>query len=141
MTAITKDISDVAAEWWCKVLVNPKFDNLGPTRGRDVKETVSNTIASIFATHVAAESPLTEESLNTFKKTLSSTIVAEQVDYLFVDYGPDAILSSCAKEAGIASERFPWKTSMVISEKGVMVSYGYRAPATVVYQKEDKAEV
>jgi hypothetical protein len=58
------------------------------------------------------------------------------VTYLSVDYDPDLILRDAAEKAGLKT-KFPWKTSMRLTDSYVTVSCGYGADYIFYYPLSD----
>lgn len=139
---ITLEAAAAAAGWWASKVAAPKFDNLGPTRGRDARETEVNTFASIMAMKIADANAPSEEQIDSFKRALTNLVFAGQPAGLHVDYHPDVLLSRAASEAGISDSRFPWKSHTWFTADGrVEASYGYGAPTATIFTPEEGADV
>ena len=115
----------VAVNWWANAIVNPKFDS-GDDR-------TNNGMSFLMTMVVNSKKSITKEQIDNFKKELANAIV-EKINsstngecYLNVDYDPDVLLSTAAKNAGMSSTEFPWKTSMTVSKNAVSVLAGYTA--------------
>ena len=126
---------EVAAEWWANKLRNVSLSNFD--NGDD---SFFNRMAMILAASLAVEAKTPDEAIDLFQKKLADTVkkFVESHDVrmiLSVDYGPDHILSKVAEETGVGMERFPWKTTMWISQDKVSVSAGYAAPVETLFQK------
>lgn len=141
---LTDEQLDVAARWWIEALKNPTFDNLGPTRGMDAKETFTNTMASVMAGMASDMNAPSEQSLARFAENLKLAIRKHEEDYksppyvLATDYGPDMMLGTAAVNAGIGISRFPWKTVMWFGNGGVQVACGYAASPVDLMKKQEQ---
>jgi hypothetical protein len=128
---------DRAIEIWKRLLIKPKYDNLGP---RLFDYTPEEAMPNLMATILAAKLPnnSTEEVLIKFGESLKIRLMNEMKQrgypcaYLRVDYDPDTVLKGAAEDAGLKTQ-FPWKTSMHIDEKYVSVACGYQAPCIYHY--------
>lgn len=132
---------EAAAAWWANVLTDPKMDN------GDQSETgaVATAAALLKQKKASSSSNISEDQLEVFELELARQLTAmippdnHHYIHLDVDYGPDSLLADCASTAGIHTARlgtWPLKTNMWIWLRRVEVSYGYRAPIRVVWQKE-----
>lgn len=126
MQEVILQTAKVASEWWGNVLVNPRFNS-----GDD-------SIGGLFAMTSAMSftADVTIEQKEAFIALLSDKISKEIKDgyglNLDVDYAPCQILCESAKEAGIKTANFPWKTIMHIEIGFVSVRYGYGASSQVL---------
>lgn len=138
MNKPSKEMLEAAAQWWADRLVNPKFDNLGSTRGQNAEETRVNDFASMLAMVNAERSQVNQERLDAFKQAVVEAVnSAEWFDgCLYVDYGPDRLLSEAAAKAGIDSSRFPWKSGTWMQDGQVTAACGYGAPREIIFPKE-----
>ncbi len=119
------EYATVAAKWWAKAIMRPKFDNGDKGRTGDM--------TSMLAMLLSSHNPVTNDQADAFEQALTEAICAEVAKYgscyLDVDYHPDRILYEAAQKAGITSDScFPWKTTMRVSKDYVSVSAGYAAP-------------
>lgn len=130
-----KEMAVAAANWWTQKIRNPTFDTLGPTRGRDKKETEMCGLAEVMATMVAVKDKPEDEKFNLFFEKLTEVIVEQKPRSLSVDYGPCATLSRVAAGVGIDGSCFPWKTTMWIDykENKVVAKCGYGAQDEQVF--------
>lgn len=118
-----------AATWWANKVCNPSF-NLGDPDSSfismlammNVRSTPDPSKAQIY-NMINALAPKIDELMIRVGSTIS----------IAVDYGPDPILASAAKEANISTNRFPWKTVMWVCTDNVTVSEGYGAKTTLVW--------
>lgn len=129
---LTNEQIEAAVAWWCKVLRNPKYDNLGPTRGQDPEETRVNEMSSLLAMML----PKSDSSvIDKFGNELRNKFQRDAAPYCIgVDYGPDGFLGEAAKKSGMKTE-FPWKTIMWFENGGVQVRYGYGAKEEEILKK------
>lgn len=123
-------ISNIAAEWWADVIVNPKMDNGDNSR----EGAIGNILQRMLV------KPIEEDKRNQFKKNLKDYIFEKLYDYsdiqrlyLDVDYGPCAILAQLAEYSDISENNFPIKTTMAISKHHIEVSYGYGSPYKILF--------
>lgn len=56
---------------------------------------------------------------------------------LGVDYGPDPMLADAAREAGVSTSAFPWKTMTWTHREYVTASLGYGAAQVLVWSHPD----
>lgn len=118
-----------AVDWWAETMQHPKMDNGESAFG----VLVAMVGGASFTKHFS------ESEMKVFRSTLAAGIMAELARrssmMLHVDYGPDRILGEAGMAAGIKSQfAFPCKTYMMISEKEVTVSCGYRAPDETIWR-------
>jgi hypothetical protein len=118
----------IASEWWAKVISNPKFDVGDDSLGGILAETGAKSLTSV----VQSEQQQTFASI-LFRKIVSNLENGINVD-LDVDYGASRMLIESAKEAGINTANFPWKTNMTLEDGFVSVSYGSRASHEILYE-------
>lgn len=138
----SREALNAAANWWADRISRPTFDNLGPTRGRDPRETEINTFASLLAGIAATQSGAPSASqIDAFKEALVAAIDDAEwfPNSLCCDYGPDQLLAGAAQKAGIATSRFPWKSGTWFRDGNVEAACGYGAPHEVIYQAEPRA--
>jgi hypothetical protein len=127
MIALTKETIEKAASWWAGKLI----DNQPHSNG----DLGFSSVVECFLAD-AARQDVTLDQLNIFKKILEKLIgEAAKENILGIsiecDYRPCKMLEVAAKEAGISTANFPFKTMMFLSEKeGVVVRDGYGAPFT-----------
>ena len=129
---ISRETAHAMASWWGnKVCTNTHHDN--GDRG------MSGLFASVLADSLNKE--VTNEQRQRFIDILEKKIMdADRISSwdLDCDYAPSKFLSDAAKEAGIDSHNFPWKTCMRIDDNGrVFVRDGYRAPSKQIWPKEE----
>lgn len=124
--------AQAAAQWWASAIGAPTFDN-------------GDGLQSMLGTLLAAGKPApTVSEARSFADILAARIQTdldrcrEYGDLsIGVDYVPDRILAEAAREAGISTLRFPWKTMMWVNDDHVTVSAGYRAPTVLVWASEE----
>ena len=133
---LSKEQIDVAVEWWQRAIERPKFDTLGPTRGRDREETYSAGFAEAVATVLASQHGVTDASVEKFGAALRKQLEAFNDEIhclnrnaqLYADYDPFGMLREAFIESGVDTSRCPWKTCMWFDEDGgVTVRSGYAA--------------
>ena len=128
---VTREMATAMAKWWGEqVHTDTRHDN-----GDD---SITGLFASILANRLNKE--VTPEANTRFVEILTERILERAKEKgrvwsleLSCDYGPSEFLYDAAKEAGIDSGNFPWKTDMRVREEDdgtakVLVSAGYRAP-------------
>ena len=128
------EYNKVAAKWWAD-----KLRKTGPGNFDNGDDSSAGGFAMILATMLAIKSEPSNESIDLFEEKLASTI-KEHIEthgtlILSVDYGPDYILGNLANETGISTSRFPWKTTMWITENKVSVSAGYATSTKTIFPK------
>lgn len=130
---VTREMAHAMAAWW-----GDKISGHGARHDNGDHNNLASVFAGLLADTMTEEAD--ESKVDKFVDILTEKIL-EQADngHLFelrynldCDYAPSKFLSEAAKEAGIKSDNFPWKTSMAIleSEDGqtiVKVSAGYGA--------------
>ena len=139
-----KDMALTMAKWW-----GERVDGSAHHDNGDY-----GNLASAFAGIMADSlNQFADESqINRFVDILSDKIQKEIEKRtwgslnLSSDYGPCRMLSEAAKEAGISTNNFPWKTSMNAcfyegEDPVVSVSAGYRAPWVQIWPKEVTSNV
>lgn len=131
---ISNEVLEIAANWWINSLESPQRDN-----GDKSNEGVYTSILSLLA---IKNDNTSELQASAFKKSLVSYLQGERAYFsdshlLDVDYHPCAALAHAAKESGISSSRFSWKTTMWIYADKVVVRAGYGAPSQVIWQKAE----
>ena len=133
---INKKISEIASNWWTKVIVNPKMDN----GDRSLEGMFINKLMSL-----AAEKDIDSKNLEIFNRKLQEYIF-ERIDneenefyslILDVDYSPGGILRKLAEECNINKNNFPIKTTMWISQNHCSVRYGYGANEEILFATDD----
>jgi hypothetical protein len=139
-------IVEKAVELWVQMLINPKYDHIGDSEPMKFE---------YFATMIMADmlpKNSTPEIMEKFKVALRGNLLSpfetkymqngkevsysKMVTYLSVDYDPDLILRDAAEKAGLKT-KFPWKTSMRLTDSYVTVSYGYGAEYVFFYPLSD----
>lgn len=133
---VTTEMALAIANWWGDhVCTNTHHDN--------GDYSMTGLFTSILADRLNEK--VTDEARKKFVNILTDKILKEVQEKgrlpffaLNCDYGPSKFLSDAAKEAGIDSNNFPWKTNMGIREEDdgsvkLMVSCGYRAPWTQIW--------
>lgn len=132
-TKLYQKIAEVSVNWWCNTLASPKFDN-GATDH-------ANMMSSMLATTIALKNLPSPEQFAIFREELTKTIIGELEQgrnlVLSVDYTPAPPLYQIAQKANINPMGFPWKTTMLISEFAVAVSYGYNTSYEYLLLTED----
>lgn len=136
---VTREMAHTMAAWW-----GEKISGSGSRHDNGDH----NNMASVFAGFLAdtMNEYADGSKVNKFVDILTEKILEQagnghllELRYnLDCDYAPSQFLSEAAKEAGIKSDNFPWKTSMAIleSEDGqtiVKVSSGYGASWEQIY--------
>lgn len=128
-------IVDRAVELWKRMLKNPRFDN-------GDNSFVGGMCAALAMT---MPSNVDEEKLKVFgdalkKSLMTNTVGGGSYEYftsdLSVDYDPCRVLLDAAKEAGLTA-KFPWKTSMFLTDEYLSVSCGYGAELVSHYPLSD----
>lgn len=124
-----EEVIITAVQWWSDKL-----------RGRPHHDNGDNSRSSILACMFAdmATTSVNEEQLRVFEKCLADRLETRYDQYiegqvrgsypLYCDYGPGIDLAESAKEAGIPTVNFPFKTGMRILKDRVEVSDGYGRP-------------
>lgn len=136
---VTREMARTMAEWWGnQIRGNVRHDNGD-----------HDNLASVFAGLLADSMMKTvdEAKVDKFVDILTGKILEQAKENPFAlrhllvcDYAPDKFLSDAAKEAGIDSANFPWKTEMGIWETkdggaDILVSAGYQAPWVKIWPK------
>lgn len=122
-----------AAEWWARAVQAPTYDN-GDRSG------MTGMLMTLVAAHQPDAQP---QQAASFAEVLAPRLQAD-LDRMAsfdgdpyicvgVDYGPEKILADAARDAGISTSKFPWKTMMWIRPDHVTVSAGYGAATTLVW--------
>lgn len=127
-----------AAKWWGnKIRGNGSHHDNGDREGM-------GGIAGVLADMM--NKPIDDADVDKFEVILSEKIRARNEKYggysymsIYCDYGPDRILYDSAKEAGIETNNFPWKTGMYIDfgEGKIEVRDGYRASMKKIFPNEN----
>jgi hypothetical protein len=123
-------IIDRAVELWCRALHRPRFDNGDSTdRGG-----MAMALHTINAGHDADTVDDMAAAVERFRTILSSKLKSARDNggrvnrYLATDYGPEHELADAAKEAGVPTSLFSWKSSVSFySDEYVSASFGYGA--------------
>lgn len=124
---VTEETARVIAQWWKEQLKHPTKD-MG-TEGHG-----GNSMTTMFALLLAHESTVSGNQLDNFEEALVKIIVEEKVTELSCDYGPNIYLGRAAEEAGIDTNRFPWKSRTNIRHDGtVEAKLGYEGVPTIIY--------
>lgn len=130
-----------AAGWWAEAVRAPHYDNgdssgmagmlmtLVAARQPDAKPEQRLSFADILAGKLQSNL----DRLNKF----SDWSDADRSITIGVDYGPDHELAEAAREAGISTSKFPWKTTMWIHASHVTVSAGYGAAQKLVWASDE----
>lgn len=125
----SKELIEAAVNWWSERVTGKYTHDNG-----DRSET------SIFAGLLAdcvIEPVSNQDMIKQYKESLTKHILKASGNSnnlcLSCDYSPDYILATAAKEAGISLHNYPWKTSMILSEKEIKVSEGYGQPYWTIY--------
>lgn len=129
---IPTPMAKAAAAWWRKAVERPKFDN--------GDSSAQGGLAAGLATLNSRKRAPTPEQLDTFEARLAWVLEHDFTDWILsVDYGPDPTLAETAVVAGIADDRFPWKTTMWVDrERGTLrVRHGYGAPIETIYPPQE----
>ena len=125
---VPEEMARVAAHWWA-----------GLASGRAPHRTGDNGSAAALAGILADTMKKTpqENALEVFEKALANRIMTEERymwGSIWVDYVPDDILCEAAKEAGISTMNFPWKTGMHIDpDRGTVTVRESLGPWTQIY--------
>ena len=127
---------NVAAQWWADKLRNVSTDNFN--NGDDSEK----GIAGMFLAAMCAKSTkISDEAIDAFEEALAEHIKEhfEICGYLslLTDYGPQGILADTAREVGISTNAFPWKTSMWIEKNSISVSCGYAAKTERIFPESN----
>lgn len=129
---VTREMARAMAAWW-----GDKISGHGARHDNGDHNNLASVFAGILADTMTEEAD--ESKVNKFVDILTEKILNEVQEKgrfsswnLDCDYAPSRFLSEAAKEAGIKSDNFPWKTSMAIRENEygrtiVEVSAGYGA--------------
>lgn len=125
-----------AAAWWSDRLRAQRPPELIRDAGYRPSE------GSVYVDLLARTTPceVEEQAVDRFEAILC-TLISKRAEedytdsngrwygmHLSVDYGPDNTLSDAIVAAGLKRAPLPYKTTMWISEDGIKVSMGYRAP-------------
>lgn len=130
------DYSEVAAKWWVNKLRSIFAGQANYNNG------VPGVLGIYVATGQAEEASATTpnpENLDKFEKLLAEEI-RNQIPTAFmgelilsVDYNPDGILLELAKKCQISTKGFPYKTTMWIKEKQILLKDGYVGPIRKIF--------
>ena len=125
----SKELIEIAVNWWSERVT-----------GKCVHDNGDRSETSAFAGLLAdcmIEPVSNQDIINRYKESLAKHILKASGNCkelcLSCDYSPDYILATAAKEAGISVHNYPWKTSMILSEKEIKVSEGYGQPYWTIY--------
>lgn len=125
----SKELIEIAVNWWSERVT-----------GKCVHDNGDRSETSAFAGLLAdcmIEPVSNQDIINLYKESLAKHILKASGNSkelcLSCDYSPDYILATAAKEAGISVHNYPWKTSMILSEKEIKVSEGYGQPYWTIY--------
>ena len=128
----------VAAKWWRDKVASDEM-----TKFSNGCESYSGFLSMVLASRLSESSPVDDETLDRFEKILarkiSECVNAEKILYIRCDYDSDEFLTTVAAEAGISRKRYPWKTTMRVSNETVEVACGYGKPFQIIYRLEGSA--
>ena len=127
---MNESTAKLTAKWWRKKLECSHHNN--------GDNSTPNIMASLMADTLAAKNTPTSSQLDKFEEVLTNIIIKKNNSciYLDCDYGPCEELATAAREAGINSIVFPWKTLSTTEENKVEVRDGYGAPWTEVHESD-----
>lgn len=118
---------ETAAEWWVRQLDIPVQDN------GDSAQSVMGTLLAGFSGEIpdSVKEQFKYALMDILRKRIEELGVGYRI-HLFVDYGPDALLSRAVEAVddgyqGSLCNRLPWKTDMIVEADGVRASRGYGA--------------
>lgn len=135
---VTREMAHIMAAWW-----GEKISGHGARHDNGDHNNLASVFAGILADTMTEYAD--ESKINKFVDILTEKILDEVKEkgrlsswYLGCDYAPSEFLSEAAKEAGIKSDNFPWKTLMAIHENKdgetiVEVRNGYGASWEQIY--------
>ena len=115
----------IAGKYWRCKLDNGRSHDNGDNSD-------ASAMASILATMVSLQNPVSKEQLDNFEKYLVEEVHKALEKYpdmnsidMYSDYAPGWILGEAAKRAGINQSRFPWKTGLFIRPNVILESQTY----------------
>lgn len=135
---VTREMAHAMAKWW-----GDKISGSGSRHDNGDHDNMASVFAGFLADTMTEYAD--ESKVNKFVDILTEKILNEVQEKgrfspwnLDCDYAPSRFLSEAAKEAGIKSDNFPWKTSMAIRENQngetiAEVSAGYGASWEQIY--------
>lgn len=117
------ETAKVAANWWRKSIENPSFNNGDNSR--------TGLMTRLMAGMLTAD--VDPEIMDKFEQQLAEVLTKEidKTPYVItfgVDYHPDMLLSNVAKEVGLDTNNWSWKTMIWIDKDTCKVSAGYGSP-------------
>lgn len=125
----SKDLIEIAVNWWAERVTGKYLHDNG-----DRSET--SAFAGLLA-DCMIEPVSNQDMIKRYKESLTNHILKASGNsnnlYLSCDYSPDYILATAAKEAGISLHNYPWKTTMIITDKEIKISEGYGQPYQTIY--------
>lgn len=141
-----------AAAWWTQQVLNPKFQMVAPGGPEDKPEYQTTQMLGLILSEQTPVQPGQDEEFHYALQAqiemqmLQMRTRREQSDLdrpdwpisvnIGVDYHPDGTLSAAAKQVGISTNRFPWKTRMSVYEDHVVASCGYGSPSALIWSAE-----
>ena len=144
---VTREMAHAMAAWW-----GDKISGHGAWHDNGDHNNLASVFAGLLADTMTEEAD--ESKVNKFVDILTEKILEQANDghllelryNLDCDYAPSQFLSEAAKEAGIKSDNFPWKTSMAICENDdgetiVEVSAGYGASWEQIYPVKNEEAI
>ena len=127
----SEKLIDAAVNWWSERVTGKCTHDNG-----DRSET--STFAGLLA-DLMIEPVSNQDTIKQYKESLTKHILKASGKSnnlcLSCDYSPDFILATAAKEAGISLHNYPWKTTMLITDKEIKVSEGYGQPYQTIYSE------
>jgi len=127
----SEKLIETAVNWWSERVTGKCTHDNGDRSN-------TSTFAGLFA-DLMIEPTNDQSIIDTYKKSLTNHILKASGKSnnlcLSCDYSPDFILSMAAKEAGISLHNYPWKTTMLITDKEIKVSEGYGQPYQTIYSE------
>lgn len=125
----SEKLIETAVNWWSERVTGKCTHDNGD---RSNTSTFAGLLADLMIEPVS-----NQDVINRYKESLAKHILKASGNAkelcLSCDYSPDYILATAAKEAGINPSNYPWKTSMILSEKEIKVSEGYGQPYWTIY--------
>lgn len=138
---VTREMAHAMAAWW-----GDKISGHGARHDNGDHNNWASVFLGLLADTMTEEAD--EPKVNKFVDILTEKILDEVKEKgrlsswaIDCDYAPSRFLSEVAKEAGIKSDNFPWKTSMAIRENKngetiVEVRDGYGSSWEQIYPVE-----
>lgn len=125
---MNESTAKLTAKWWRKKIEKNHHDNGDSSCG----------LAGIMADMIAMRNTPSVTQLDKFEEVLTKILIEKKNNciYLDCDYHPCEDLYLAAREAGIDSSVFPWKTVSTTEENKVEVRDGYGAPWTEVHESD-----